>query len=141
VYQAYCDAACRGGNPGFCSAAFVVYDGADEKFTGKYYLGPERHTNNYSEYLALLYLLHALDYYGLKRVEIYSDSKLVVETLYQRWELKEPSLIPLMLQAYALLTRGNHSVEHTKGHSGTIGNEKADTLANETLDDAGIPLA
>jgi ribonuclease HI len=119
----------------------VCYDGTEEKFTGKYYLGPERHTNNHSEFMALLYLLHALDYYNLKRVAIYSDSQLVVETLYQRWELKEPSLIPLMLQAYALLTRGNHTLEHGKGHDDTPGNIRADALANECLDDAGIPLA
>jgi ribonuclease HI len=141
MLTAYCDGACRGGNPGFTSAAFVVYDGTEEKFTGKYYLGPERHTNNYAEFMALLYLLHALDHYGLRRVEIYSDSKLVVETLYQRWELKEPSLVLFMLQAYALLTRGNHSLEHLKGHDGNRGNERADALANEGLDDAGIPLA
>lgn len=141
MLTAYCDGACRGGNPGFTSAAFVVYDGDTEKFTGKYYLGPDRHTNNYAEYMALLYLLHVLEHYNMKRVAIYSDSQLVVNTVNQLWIAKEPALLMHVFSAYAMLVRGNHTLEHCKGHDGNKGNERADTLANECLDDAGIPLA
>lgn len=141
MLTAYCDGACRGGNPGFTSAAFVVYDGAGERLTGKYYLGPERHTNNYAEYTALLMLLQTLDYYGFKRVAIYSDSQLVVNTVGQVWDVKEHYLKEIVFRAYAMMVRGNHTLEHLKGHDGNRGNERADTLANEALDDAGIALA
>jgi ribonuclease HI len=141
MLTAYCDGACRGGNPGFTSAAFVVYDGDAEKFLGKYYLGPERHTNNHAEFMALLYLLHALDHYGMKRVSIYSDSKLVVNTVTQQWLTNAEDLKTPVFKAYAMLVRGNHTLEHCKGHDANKGNERADTLANECLDDAGIPLA
>jgi ribonuclease HI len=141
MLTAYCDGACRGGNPGFTSAAFVCYDGDTEKFIGKYYLGPERHTNNYAEFKALLFLLMVLDHYELKRVSIYSDSQLVVNTVNQQWQTQSPSLLHVVPMAYALLVRGNHTLEHLKGHDGNKGNERADALANECLDDAGIPLA
>jgi len=91
--------------------------------------------------MALMMLLHSLAHFGLNRASIYSDSQLVVNTVNQQWQTQSPSLFSIVPMTYALLVRGNHTLEHLKGHDGNKGNERADTLANEALDDAGVPLA
>lgn len=59
---------------------------------------------------------------------------LVVEQTNQRWVCDKPDLKKLMSLAYALLVRGGHALRHIDGHSGHQGNEEADALCNELLD-------
>lgn len=139
MITAYCDGACRVSNPGQAACAFVVYDAAQEICFDKAYLGPALKTNNYAEYMGLYMLLNRLDYLKLKNVSIYCDSKLVVGQVNQEMTINSEELKPLALQAYALLVRGRHKLEHIKGHSGNIGNERADQLCNEALDAVGRP--
>lgn len=141
MITAYTDGACRGGNPGYTSASFVVYDGDKETFGMGRFLGQERRTNNYAEYKALLYLLSYLQWFRIRGVTIYSDSQLVVNQVNQEWAINKDELSGMALHAYGLLVRGSHHLEHVKGHDGNKGNERADQLANEALDIAGIPLA
>lgn len=132
--MAFTDGACRGGNPGFCACAWVLYTGEDAgTFDGRY-LGPERHTNNYAEYAALILLLEYLYCRKLRNVIIYSDSKLVVNQTLQKWAVESDDLRPLMSKAYGLLVQGCHVLKHCDGHSGVEGNEAADKLCNEILD-------
>jgi probable phosphoglycerate mutase len=131
---AFCDGACRGGNPGFTSCAWVLYvDGADVQHRSTY-LGNVRRTNNYAEYHGLLSLLEALFVNSVRNVIIYSDSKLVVNQVNQKWEVNSDDLHPLMSKAYGLLVQGCHVLKHCDGHSGIEGNEQADKLCNEVLD-------
>lgn len=128
----YCDGACRGGNPGGASCAYVLYDGDKELWSIGRYLGTQ--TNNYAEYQGLLGLLFALTYLDIRNVWIYSDSKLVVNQVSQEWKVESPDLKDFASQAYGLLTRGGHKLFFVKGHDGNIGNERADELCNATLD-------
>jgi len=132
--KAYCDGACRVSNPGETSAAFVVFDGAQLTAWGARYLGPELHTNNHAEFQGLLDLLKWAEDTQTKNLDIFCDSKLVVNTTTQTWQLKEAELLPLRDLAYALLTRGHHTLQHVHGHSGDRGNEYADRLCNLALD-------
>jgi ribonuclease HI len=132
--QIYTDGACRKGNPGQTSCAFVAYNGTAEVFRQGIYLGPELHTNNYAEFQGLIFALKWASILGITRIMLFCDSKLVVNTVNETWELKEESLKTIQIYARALMIRGNHTLHHIKGHSGILGNEVADLICNEILD-------
>ena len=132
--QAYTDGACRGGNPGQCSCAFVVMQGLTLIFDHSRYLGPELHTNNYAEYQGLLDLLSWANLHKVRNLEIYSDSSLIVNQVRGRWKVNKEDLKPLCHTATALFIRGGHTLHLIKGHDGNVGNEHADRLCNRILD-------
>ena len=133
--QAYTDGACRGGNPGQCSCAFVVMQNRTAVFMDSRYLGPELHTNNYAEYQGLLDLLKWADTNKVYYLEIYSDSALVVNQVRGSWKVNKEELKSLCNTATGLLIRGGHTLHLVKGHDGNIGNEYADKLCNKVLDE------
>jgi ribonuclease HI len=98
-------------------------------------LGPELHTNNYAEFRGLINLLQWLDTKRIFRVLIFSDSKLVVNTVNDEWKLAEESLVPLRNLARGFMIRGSHSLQHCKGHAEVLGNEQADKECNRILDE------
>lgn len=136
MVEAYCDGACRKGNPGLCACAFAIYESGKPVSSAGFFLGPELHTNNYAEYQSILHLLSALSSKGLTNVIIYTDSKLVVEQVNGNWQCRKADLIPFMNSAYAQLVRGKHQLRHVKGHAGNEGNELVDDLCNQVLDKA-----
>lgn len=131
--KAYTDGACRGGNPGTTSCAWVLYL-PNGTICHSEFLGPELHTNNYAEYMGVLTLLRHLYVDGIANVDIFCDSKLVVEQINGRWKQNSQELKSLRDEAYALLVLGKHTLAHIPGHSGEEGNETADQLCNEELD-------
>ena len=132
--NAYTDGAVRLGNPGLCSAAFVIYnDDGTKLFESGRVLSDGLHTNNEAEYAGLIDFLLWADKHGYRNVMIHSDSQLVVEQVNQRYSC-EGALKPKMCLAYGLLIRGGHVLRHVHGHNGIVGNERADALCNETLD-------
>lgn len=133
--EAYCDGACRGGNPGNTSCAFAVYKDGRLLRHESFYLGPEKHTNNYAEYMGLVKLLEYLDNEGVEAVRIYCDSQLVVKQVLQEWACNKIDLRDLMHKAYGLFVRGRHGMCHIRGHHGIEGNEFVDKLCNEKLDE------
>jgi ribonuclease HI len=136
MLTAFTDGACR--KDGRCSAAYVIYEGDAEVYYFSMYLGPEPHTNNYAEYEALILLLGKLHCDGTAGVTIYSDSKLVVNQVNQKWRTESKELKPLAMMASGLLIKGAHRLLHVKGHNGNRGNERADQLASEVLDRQSI---
>lgn len=134
--KAYTDGACRCGNPGETSAAFAVfYPGGEILQSHARYLGPELHTNNYAEYMGMLDLLRWAMLNGpYTNLDIFCDSKLVVEQVKGNWKVNEPSLAPFQREAHALFIRGGHTLTHIRGHQGDPGNEYVDRLCNEVLD-------
>lgn len=133
MFKAYTDGACRLGNPGLCSSAFILYSlGKDPLLKGR--VLPGRNTNNIAEYTALLDFLKWADQHAVRNVVIYSDSELVVNQVNQNYECNKPELKSFMIQCYGLLIRGGHMLKHVKGHSGIEENERVDALCNELLD-------
>ena len=130
----YCDGACRGGNPGICSCAYAVFDGEAVFASGARYLGPEKHTNNYSEFQGLLDLLKYAAQNSITNLDINCDSQLVVKLVSGEWKVKHEELRPFRDLAYALLIRGGHTLQWIRGHNGDVGNELCDKLCNEELD-------
>jgi ribonuclease HI len=131
----YVDGACRKGNPGVCSCAWVLYNDGLECGRAGHFLGPELHTNNFSEYQALVFALEYLYSSNIRNVVIHSDSKLVVNQVNQEWKVLSEDLTPLNAKAYGLLVQGAHILRHVPGHSLIEGNEAADKFCNKVLDE------
>ena len=95
-------------------------------------------TNNVAEYSGLIAGLQAAADLGAVEVEVRMDSKLVVEQMSGRWQIKHPGLRPLAAQAAALVQRFD-SVRFTwvpREH-----NKRADALANAAMDGRPAPEA
>jgi ribonuclease HI len=132
--NAYTDGACRLSNPGETSCAFAV-DLNGKWYTHARYLGPALHTNNYAEYLGLLELLTWAEKEHILGLDIYCDSKLVVDQVCGRMAVLSRDLEPFVNTAIFYKTRGGHKLHHIRGHQGNEGNELVDRLCNEVLDE------
>lgn len=127
----YSDGGSRG-NPGPSAIGFVVCDGNDKVLTsqGKY-IGI--HTNNQSEYLALIKALeHALTY-SQGRVHCFLDSELVVKQLNGEYEVRDSDLRKLFLEVRRLEKKFK-SVKYSHAPRNTGKLSVADQLVNKTLD-------
>jgi ribonuclease HI len=131
----FIDGASRG-NPG--EAGFGVHvtaaDGAE--LAGLYgYLG--RASNNVAEYEALLHALRWALARAVRRIQVFSDSELVVKQIKGAYKVKHPAMRPRHAEALALLRRFEHaSVEHVPRAQ----NREADRLANRALDERASKL-
>ncbi|SDP22532.1 probable phosphoglycerate mutase [Nakamurella panacisegetis] len=126
----YADGGSRG-NPGPAGYGSVVVaaDGVTVLAERNGYLG--RATNNVAEYSGLIAGLTAARDLGATEVAVRMDSKLVVEQLSGRWQVKHPDMKPLAATASALLA-GFSSWSLTWIPRSQ--NSAADRLANEAMD-------
>ena len=129
------DGASRG-NPG--EAGFGVHVTAENgsEVASLYgYLG--KATNNVAEYQALLHGLRFAISRGASRVEVYSDSELLVRQIEGRYRVKNAGLQPLHREAKSLLARFERSqVAHVPRERNT----EADALANRAVDERASSL-
>jgi ribonuclease HI len=133
VLRLFTDGASRG-NPGHAGLGVVIEDENGMRLRGFHrYLGTA--TNNEAEYLALLDGLKAVKEWKPDRLEVYLDSKLVVEQMNGRYKIKAPELIPLHRQATELMQEfRDFKVQHVEREK----NRGADALANKAID-ARVP--
>jgi ribonuclease HI len=92
-------------------------------------------TNNEAEYRALIEGLKAVKDWQPDRLEVYLDSKLVVEQLNGAWKIKARELMPLHMEAKELLKQ---FPEVRVAHVERAKNRGADHLANMAID-AHVP--
>lgn len=126
--RAWIDGGSRG-NPG--PAGFGVLfetDGGREEIVG--FLG--KATNNVAEYAGLIAALTRAKEAGLDRLEICSDSELLVRQLQGRYKVKAPHLIPMFL--HALKLRQGFPTFKIR-HVPRAENSLADGLANRAIDE------
>jgi probable phosphoglycerate mutase len=90
-------------------------------------------TNNQAEYQALIEGLKAVADWKPDRLEVYLDSKLVVEQVTGKWKVKEPELKALHQQAIELMRPYGDNV--TIRHVDRSQNRGADKLVNMALDE------
>jgi ribonuclease HI len=109
----------------------VIEDDQGMRLRGLYrYIGTA--TNNEAEYLALIDGLKAVIEWKPDRLEIYLDSKLVVEQINGAYRVKKPGLQPLHRRAKELLAGfGEVVIAHVERER----NRGADALANRALDE------
>jgi len=130
-YIIYADGGSRG-NPGHAGSGAVIMDieGIIIKEISKY-LGIQ--TNNYAEYSSLLFALQECINLGINqtKIEVFMDSKLVVEQVNKRWKVKSDNIKLLYYQIMELLNFFNQvSVSHIPREKNTL----ADSLANKAMD-------
>ncbi|GAU69389.1 ribonuclease H/acid phosphatase [Streptomyces sp. NBRC 110611] len=119
------------GNPGPAGYGAVVLDPETGQALAEAaeFIGTA--TNNVAEYKGLvagLRAAHALD--PEARIQVRMDSKLVVEQMSGRWQIKHPDMKPLAAEARAVFPPGQVSYEWIPRSR----NQHADRLANEAMD-------
>jgi probable phosphoglycerate mutase len=139
------DGAARG-NPGPASLGAALIDGsradaldpsAPPDATISEALGHQ--TNNVAEWTGVVEALKLARRLGAERVDLFLDSKLIVEQLQGRWRVKDAKLQPLHAEAKVMLTELRR---WSATHVPRAQNSTADRLANEALDRvaAGGPM-
>lgn len=135
-FRAYIDGAARG-NPGPAGAGVYVEAEADRPAEELFEpLGQA--TNNVAEYRALLLALTRAEELGAGEVELFSDSRLLVEQVNGNFRVKAEHLKPLAAQA---VRRAKAFRRFTIVHVGRERNKNADRLANLGADACERPDA
>ncbi|WP_042379733.1 bifunctional RNase H/acid phosphatase [Streptacidiphilus melanogenes] len=119
------------GNPGPAGYGAVVRDGDTGEVLAEAaeYLG--RVTNNVAEYRGLIAGLRAAAAIDpAAAVEVRMDSKLVVEQMSGRWQVKHPDMKPLAAEARTAFPAGRVQYRWVPRKE----NKNADRLANEAMD-------
>ncbi|HUZ37289.1 MAG TPA: reverse transcriptase-like protein [Streptosporangiaceae bacterium] len=122
------------GNPGPAGYGAVVRDALTGEVLAEVSDSLGRATNNVAEYSGLIAGLRAAA--GLARgadVEVRMDSKLVVEQMSGRWQIKHPDMRPLAARARETARALGH-VSYTWVPRSR--NAHADRLANQAMDAA-----
>ncbi len=125
------DGAARG-NPGEAGAGAVIFsmDGSVVKELSRY-LGCV--TNNVAEYQGVLMGLEALLQIGAKKIQIQSDSQLLVRQLSGEYRVKDEKLKVVFSRAMELLRQfDSYRIKHVSRDA----NKLADRLANRGIDQA-----
>jgi probable phosphoglycerate mutase len=124
------------GNPGPAGYGALVRDATSGRLLAERAASVGRATNNVAEYGGLVAGLQAaLDLDPTAEVEVRMDSKLVVEQMSGRWQVKHPDMRQLATQAQAI-ARQLGAVRYTwvpRAQNGA-----ADALANSAMD--GRPI-
>ena len=131
------------GNPGPAGYGAVVRDAATGEVLAEVSDSLGRATNNVAEYSGLIAGLKAAA--RLARgadVEVRMDSKLVVEQMSGRWQIKHPDMRPLAAKA-AETARALGRVNYTwvprsrNAHADRLANQAMDAAARHPASDAG----
>jgi ribonuclease HI len=121
------------GNPGPAAAAYVL-EAEDGTVLAAHAEAIGVATNNEAEYRALVAGLARAVELGVDKLEVVSDSELLVKQMRGEYRVKKPALQELFLEA-SKLARRLGAVSYTavrREH-----NELADSLVNEVLDASG----
>lgn len=128
MYKIYCDGASRS-NPGNASIGISIQKNNIEIDNISKKIGIA--SNNVAEYQSLIEALNYCFQNKIDFVEIFLDSKLVVEQMNKNYRVKSENLINLYNDAQKLVSKiPNVKLTHIKREF----NKRADQLANEALD-------
>lgn len=131
----YTDGGCRG-NPGIGGwGVFLSFKGKEKKISGN----EKNTTNNRMELTAAIKALESIK--KSLPIVLYSDSKYVLEGItkwiinWKKKNWKNVKNIDLWQKLDKLNQRFEVDWRWVKGHSGNVGNDVADALANKAMDD------
>jgi ribonuclease HI len=129
--RVHIDGASRG-NPGPAGVG-VLFLGPDGRVVERLHRGIGDATNNVAEYAALLLALERASAMGVRDIEAYSDSELLVRQLQGRYQVKHPTLRSLHAKARERIAGFRRFTIH---HVPRESNAEADTLANRGIEEA-----
>ena len=118
------------GNPGPAAYAYVL-ETEDGTVLAQHGEAIGVATNNVAEYSALVAGLRRADELGVSRLEVVSDSELLVKQMRGEYRVKNEALRALSVEA-ARLARRFDALEYR--HVKRAHNELADSLVNRALD-------
>jgi ribonuclease HI len=128
VVRIHTDGAARG-NPGPAAFAYVIERDGEPAIEESGVLGTR--TNNVAEYIALVRALEHAARLGSRRLEIFTDSDLMVNQVKGHYKVRNAALRQYWEQATRLL----EEFEHVKlSHVPRGQNDRADRLCNQALD-------
>jgi ribonuclease HI/pterin-4a-carbinolamine dehydratase len=126
----YTDGGSRG-NPGPSALGYAIFDYGDKIIEkNSRYLGVA--TNNQAEYQALKEGLEASRILGVKKIDIFMDSLLIVNQLKGLYKVKNGDLIPVNQSVKRILKEFE---SYTLNHIPREQNSVADGMVNECLDE------
>ena len=128
MYKVFCDGASRS-NPGEAAIGVSIQENDDEIYTISEAIGIA--SNNVAEYKSLIFALEYTLEKNYLNLEIFLDSKLVVEQINGNFKVKSDNLKKLNSDAVNLLKKFDSiSIKHIYREQ----NKRADQLANMALD-------
>ncbi|MHA1805474.1 MAG: ribonuclease HI family protein [Promethearchaeota archaeon] len=92
IIKIFTDGAARG-NPGPAAISYLVVQGDEVIHRGKKYIGTA--TNNTAEYKAIIEALSSIGDCSECHIQVYSDSKLVIEQIKGNWKINYSHLLKL----------------------------------------------
>ena len=114
------------GNPGKVGVGYLIYKGSHLVKRQGFYLGIQ--TNNFAEYMALIFSLVEVLKMGENSCRVYSDSKLLCEQIKGNFKVKDKNIYPLFVLAKNMISDFK---EFEITHIGREKNSEADKLAKE----------
>lgn len=118
------------GNPGPSASGFVIYNMGNNVVKKEgIYVGVT--TNNQAEYKALIFGLQAAIELGVKDLEVYMDSLLVINQVQGIWKINNLELKPLHAEILELVKNFD---KIKLSHVPRALNKDADAMVNECLD-------
>jgi len=131
VISVFTDGGSRG-NPGISGYGLVIKSGNDIIFEEAKFLGVK--TNNEAEYLGLIGALTWIseNKKNIEKINIYSDSQLVVRQVQGIYKMKAPHLKPLLTTVHSLIAKIDLPIEFQSVPREL--NSHADELANQAMD-------
>jgi ribonuclease HI len=116
------------GNPGKIGIGYLIYKENELIKEGSTYLGIQ--TNNFAEYMALIFALLDVLSMGEKNVEVFSDSNLLCEQISGNFKVKNKNIYALFILAKAAISKfENFKISHIDREK----NKEADKLATEAI--------
>jgi ribonuclease HI len=116
------------GNPGKVGIGYLLYRGSALLKREGIYLGIQ--TNNFAEYMALIFALTEALGLGEKKVEVFSDSALLCEQVNGNFKVKNKNIYPLFVLAKKMISQFERfSISHIDRGK----NKEADKLATEAV--------
>ena len=125
----YCDGA-SSGNPGHAGVGVIIQIRGEslEGYKISEYIGIA--TNNVAEYSALIRGLEEAKSLGLKKIEVFLDSELLVKQITGVYKIRSPHLRPLWEKSKLILEQfDNYRVMHVQREL----NREADLLAKNSI--------
>jgi len=118
------------GNPGPAGYGAYIADAEGRRLAElSEFLGVQ--TNNFAEYSGLIAALEYAVEHGYSRVQIISDSELLVKQMKGQYKVRSESLLAIYQEARALVRRlERFEIRHVLRHL----NKDADRLANAAMD-------
>lgn len=117
------------GNPGPAAIGGVIY--TEEKELERFGVTIGSTTNNQAEYQALLYGINLALKHGIKHLDCYLDSELVVKQLNKEYRVKDQELAKIFAKVWNLLPQFTYIAFH---HVAREKNKVADEMVNLALD-------